>query len=125
MLGRSNIVGLPLALMCLHRDATLTVCHNLTAPELVVEECQRADVLIVAVGSPELVKGSWIKPGAVVIDIGFNFVQEVAEGAGEAGGDVSGGVADQGEDSGEIRGRVCGDVAFEEALEVGLGLRSH
>ena len=82
-------------------------------------------MLIVAVGSPELVKGSWIKPGAVVIDIGFNFVQEVAEGAGEAGGDVSGGVADQGEDSGEIRGRVCGDVAFEEALEVGLGLRSH
>lgn len=129
VLGRSNIVGLPLALMCLHRDATLTVCHNRTAPELVMEECRRADVLIVAVGSPELVKGSWIKPGAVVIDIGFNFVpdpQPERLGTGDDGSGSSGvtgdgenrSVEDREEDNGETRGRVCGDVAFEEALKV-------
>ena len=109
VLGRSNIVGLPLALMCLHRDATLTVCHNRTAPELVVEECRRADVLIVAVGSPELVKGAWIKPGAVVIDIGFNFVPAAGGEAEGAGGQT---------DKGTVKGRVCGDVAYDEACEV-------
>jgi len=69
VVGRSNIVGRPMALMLLQADATVTVCHrksNLAA------EVPLADILVVAVGVPELIRGEWIKPGAVVIDVGMN-----------------------------------------------------
>lgn len=74
VVGRSNIVGKPVALMCLARHATVTICHSRTAdlPEVV----RRADVVIAAVGKAEMIKGDWIKPGAVVIDVGINRVGE-------------------------------------------------
>ncbi len=74
VVGRSNIVGKPVALMCLSRHATVTICHSRTRdlPDVV----RRADVVIAAVGKAEMVKGDWIKPGAVVIDVGINRVGE-------------------------------------------------
>jgi len=70
VVGRSNIVGKPVALMLLEKHATVTVCHSRTAdlPSVV----RRADVVVVAVGRPEMVTGEWLKPGAVVIDVGIN-----------------------------------------------------
>jgi methylenetetrahydrofolate dehydrogenase (NADP+)/methenyltetrahydrofolate cyclohydrolase len=88
VLGRSNIVGKPMALLLLRENATVTVCHSRTAD--LAEVCRQADVLCVAVGRARMVKGSWIKPGAVVIDFGVNFVD----------------------------GKMCGDVDFEDAAEV-------
>jgi len=70
VVGRSNIVGKPVALMCLAQHATVTICHSRTRD--LAEQVGRADVVIAAVGRPELVKGAWIKPGAVVIDVGVN-----------------------------------------------------
>jgi 5,10-methylene-tetrahydrofolate dehydrogenase/methenyl tetrahydrofolate cyclohydrolase len=95
VLGRSNIVGLPVAMLLLHRNATLTICHSRTKnlPEVVRE----ADILIAAVGRPELVRGDWIKPGAVVIDVGVNAVDDPTQEKGY---------------------RLVGDVAFDEAQEV-------
>jgi methylenetetrahydrofolate dehydrogenase (NADP+)/methenyltetrahydrofolate cyclohydrolase len=74
VVGRSNIVGKPVALMCLSRHATVTICHSRTKdlPDVV----RRADVVIAAVGKAEMIKGDWIKPGAVVIDVGINRVGE-------------------------------------------------
>ena len=74
VVGRSNIVGKPVALMCLQQHATVTICHSRTKdlPAVV----GRADVVIAAVGVPEMIKGSWIKEGAVVIDVGVNRVGE-------------------------------------------------
>ncbi len=74
VVGRSNIVGKPVALMCISRHATVTICHSRTKdlPDVV----RRADVVIAAVGKPEMIKGDWIKPGAVVIDVGINRVGE-------------------------------------------------
>jgi len=70
VIGRSNIVGKPMGMMLLEKNATVTYCHSKT-PDL--EGVVRgADLVVAAVGSPELVKGSWIKPGAVVIDVGMN-----------------------------------------------------
>jgi len=74
VVGRSNIVGKPVALMCLAKHATVTICHSRTAN--LIEEVRRADVVIAAVGRPEMIKGDWIKPGAVVIDVGVNRVGE-------------------------------------------------
>ncbi|MGE5575907.1 MAG: bifunctional methylenetetrahydrofolate dehydrogenase/methenyltetrahydrofolate cyclohydrolase FolD [Syntrophothermus sp.] len=70
VVGRSNIVGKPVAIMLLAENATVTICHSKTAD--LPGECRKADVLVVAVGKKEMVKGSWIKPGAVVIDVGVN-----------------------------------------------------
>ena len=70
VVGRSNIVGKPVAIMLLEKHATVTICHSRTAD--LAEVVGRADVLVVAVGRPEMVKGDWIKPGAVVIDVGVN-----------------------------------------------------
>lgn len=95
VLGRSNIVGLPVAMLLLHRNATLTICHSRTQnlPQVV----RTADILIAAVGRAEMVKGDWIKPGAVVIDVGVNAV----------------------EDSSTAKGyRLVGDVDFAEAKAV-------
>lgn len=70
VVGRSNIVGKPVALMCLAENATVTICHSRTKD--LEGHVGRADVVIAAVGIPEMIKGSWIKEGAVVIDVGIN-----------------------------------------------------
>jgi 5,10-methylene-tetrahydrofolate dehydrogenase/methenyl tetrahydrofolate cyclohydrolase len=95
VLGRSNIVGLPVAMLLLHRDATVSVCHSRTAglPEMV----KQADILVTAVGRAEMVRGDWVKPGAVVIDVGMNAVDDPNSKKGY---------------------RLTGDVAFNEVREV-------
>jgi 5,10-methylene-tetrahydrofolate dehydrogenase/methenyl tetrahydrofolate cyclohydrolase len=70
VLGRSNIVGLPVSMLLLHRNATITICHSRTRDLPGV--CRRGDILIAAVGRTEMVKGDWVKPGAAVIDVGIN-----------------------------------------------------
>ncbi|MBN2047155.1 MAG: bifunctional methylenetetrahydrofolate dehydrogenase/methenyltetrahydrofolate cyclohydrolase FolD [Anaerolineaceae bacterium] len=95
VLGRSNIVGMPVALMLLRENATVTVCHSRSRnlPDI----CRAADILVAAVGQPEMVRGDWIKPGAVVIDVGINRVDDPSQDSGY---------------------RLVGDVAFEEAMQV-------
>ena len=70
VLGRSDLVGKPIAQLLLHANATVTVCHSRTRDLAAV--CRRADVLIAAVGRPRMVQGDWVKPGAAVIDVGIN-----------------------------------------------------
>lgn len=95
VLGRSNIVGMPAALLLIERNATVTVCHSRTRD--LPSVCRQADILVAAVGRAEMVRGDWIKPGAVVIDVGTNRV----------------------DDPNAKRGyRLVGDVAFDEAKEV-------
>ncbi len=99
VLGRSNIVGLPVAMLLLHRNATLTICHSRTQdlPGVVRE----AEILIAAVGRPEMVRGDWVQPGAVVIDVGVNAV----------------------DDPGSKKGyKLVGDVAFDEVKEVAAAI---
>jgi methylenetetrahydrofolate dehydrogenase (NADP+) / methenyltetrahydrofolate cyclohydrolase len=74
VVGRSNIVGKPVAFMCLQQNATVTLCHSKTRD--LAAKVGMADVLIAAVGQPEMIKGEWIKEGAVVIDVGVNRVGE-------------------------------------------------
>jgi len=81
VVGRSNIVGKPMAMMLLHKSATVTICHSRTKD--LPEKVRAADVVVVAVGRAEFVKGDWIKPGAVVIDVGMN-----RNDAGKLVGDV-------------------------------------
>jgi len=70
VLGRSAIVGKPMAALLLAADATVTIVHSRTQD--IAEECRRADILVAAVGRPEMVRGDWIKPGAAIIDVGIN-----------------------------------------------------
>jgi methylenetetrahydrofolate dehydrogenase (NADP+)/methenyltetrahydrofolate cyclohydrolase len=70
VLGRSDLVGKPVAQMLLARNATVTVCHSRTRD--LPDVCRRADVLVAAVGRPRMVQGDWVKPGATVIDVGIN-----------------------------------------------------
>ncbi len=81
VVGRSNIVGKPVALMLLARHATVTVCHSRTAQ--LRDEVGRADILVAAIGKAGLIRGDWIKPGAVVIDVGVNRLP-----SGKLSGDV-------------------------------------
>jgi methylenetetrahydrofolate dehydrogenase (NADP+) / methenyltetrahydrofolate cyclohydrolase len=74
VVGRSDIVGKPMALLLLHRDATVTICHSRTRN--LAEECRRADILIAAVGRPGLVTRDFVKPGATVIDVGINRIDD-------------------------------------------------
>lgn len=74
VVGRSNIVGKPVAMMCLQQNATVTICHSRTKD--LAARIKQADVLIAAVGVAEMIKGEWIKEGAVVIDVGVNRVGE-------------------------------------------------
>jgi len=74
VVGRSNIVGKPMALLLLHENATVTICHSKT-PNL-AEECRRADILIAAIGKPAAITASYIKPGAVVVDVGMNRIAD-------------------------------------------------
>jgi methylenetetrahydrofolate dehydrogenase (NADP+)/methenyltetrahydrofolate cyclohydrolase len=92
VVGRSNIVGKPLLQLLLQENATVTVAHSKTHDLPAV--CRRADVLFAAIGRPEAIRGDWIKPGAVVIDVGINRI---------AAGDKT---------------RIVGDVAFAEASQV-------
>ncbi|MEM7022997.1 MAG: bifunctional methylenetetrahydrofolate dehydrogenase/methenyltetrahydrofolate cyclohydrolase FolD [Pseudomonadota bacterium] len=92
VVGRSNIVGKPVAALLLGEDCTVTLAHSKT--EDLPGECRRADILVAAVGRPEMIRGNWIKPGATVIDVGVNRIER----------------------SGERR--LVGDVAFAEAVEV-------
>jgi methylenetetrahydrofolate dehydrogenase (NADP+)/methenyltetrahydrofolate cyclohydrolase len=73
VLGRSNIVGMPVALLLIHRNATVTVCHSRTYDLPGV--CRRADILVAAVGRPMMVKADWVKSGAFVIDVGSNRIE--------------------------------------------------
>jgi methylenetetrahydrofolate dehydrogenase (NADP+)/methenyltetrahydrofolate cyclohydrolase len=93
VLGRSNIVGKPLAQLLLNENATVTIAHSRTKDLAAV--ARRADILCVAIGKPEFVRGDWIKPGATVIDVGINRVP------GKEG-----------------KTKLVGDVAFEEAVKV-------
>ena len=70
VVGRSDLVGKPLAQLLLGRHATVTICHSRTRD--LPEVCRRADVLVAAVGRPRMVKGDWVKPGATVLDVGIN-----------------------------------------------------
>lgn len=70
VIGRSNIVGKPVASLLVQRNATVTIAHSRTKD--LMAECKQADIVVAAVGKPEMVKGSWLKPGAVVIDVGIN-----------------------------------------------------
>jgi methylenetetrahydrofolate dehydrogenase (NADP+) / methenyltetrahydrofolate cyclohydrolase len=74
VVGRSNIVGKPVAFMCLQQHATVTLCHSRTKD--LAAKVRMADVVIAAVGQPEMIKGDWIKEGAVVIDVGVNRVAD-------------------------------------------------
>jgi methylenetetrahydrofolate dehydrogenase (NADP+)/methenyltetrahydrofolate cyclohydrolase len=76
VIGRSDIVGKPMAMLLLHRDATVTICHSKT-PDL-AEVCRHADILVAAVGRPGLVTRDFVKPGAAVIDVGVNRVTDAA-----------------------------------------------
>lgn len=86
VIGRSNIVGKPMAMLLLEANATVTICHSRT-PDL-ADVVRRADILVAAVGRAELVKGDWVKPGAYVIDVGMN-----RNAAGKLVGDVDYGAA--------------------------------
>ena len=88
IVGRSSIVGKPMSLMLLARDATITVSHSHTDPRELARICQSADILVAACGMAKMIRGPWVKPGATVIDVGM----------------------DRDED-----GKLCGDVDFESA----------
>ena len=70
VIGRSNIVGKPMAMLMLHKNATVTICHSRT--KNLAKVCRRADILIVAIGKPKFVGPDMVKPGAVVIDVGMD-----------------------------------------------------
>ncbi len=95
VLGRSNIVGMPVSLLLVRENATVTICHSKTIdlPAVV----NKADILVAAIGKPEMVRGDWLKPGAVVIDVGVNRVEDASRERGY---------------------RLVGDVAFEEACDI-------
>ncbi len=93
VVGRSNIVGKPMAQLLLRESCTVTIAHSRTRD--LAAECRAADIVVAAVGRPEFIRGDWLKPGATVIDVGINRVP--------------------GDDG---KSRVVGDVAFAEAVEV-------
>jgi methylenetetrahydrofolate dehydrogenase (NADP+)/methenyltetrahydrofolate cyclohydrolase len=92
VIGRSNIVGKPLVQLLLNENATVTVAHSKTQD--LPEVCRRADLLFAAVGRAEMVRRDWVKPGAVVIDVGQNRIED----------------------------RLAGDVAFDEVAEVAAAI---
>ena len=93
VIGRSNIVGKPMAMLLLGENATVTIAHSKSRDLAGI--VRRADIVVAAVGRPEMVRGDWIKPGATVIDVGINRIPT--------------------EDG---KGRLVGDIAFDEAVEV-------
>jgi 5,10-methylene-tetrahydrofolate dehydrogenase/methenyl tetrahydrofolate cyclohydrolase len=95
VLGRSNIVGMPVALLLVRANATVTICHSRS--QNLPDITRQADILVTAVGRPEMVRGDWVKPGAVVIDVGINRVEDATRPRGY---------------------RLVGDVKFDEVKEV-------
>jgi methylenetetrahydrofolate dehydrogenase (NADP+)/methenyltetrahydrofolate cyclohydrolase/formyltetrahydrofolate synthetase len=95
VLGRSDIVGSPVSYLLKNADATVTVCHSRT--EGLEDYVKRADVIVAAIGKPNFVKGEWLKPGAVVIDVGTNYIPDATKKSGQ---------------------RLVGDVDFASASEV-------
>jgi 5,10-methylene-tetrahydrofolate dehydrogenase/methenyl tetrahydrofolate cyclohydrolase len=81
VIGRSNIVGIPVALLLMQRNATVTIAHSRTAD--IEATVRRADIVVAAVGRAEMVRGSWLKPGAVVIDVGVNSVDDPSDKRGD------------------------------------------
>jgi methylenetetrahydrofolate dehydrogenase (NADP+)/methenyltetrahydrofolate cyclohydrolase len=79
VIGRSDIVGKPMALLLLHRDATVTICHSRTAD--LAATCRQADILVAAVGRPGFVTAEFVKPGATVVDVGINDVRDATVAA--------------------------------------------
>jgi methylenetetrahydrofolate dehydrogenase (NADP+)/methenyltetrahydrofolate cyclohydrolase len=77
VVGRSDIVGKPMALLLLHQHATVTICHSRTTD--LAQECARADILVAAIGRPAFIRREFIKPGATVIDVGMNRLSDRAE----------------------------------------------
>ena len=96
VIGRSNLFGKPMAALLLAANATVTVAHSRT--KNLAEVCRGADILVAAVGRPEMVKADWVKPGATVIDVGINRIDAPEKGKGKS--------------------RLVGDVAFEECANV-------
>jgi methylenetetrahydrofolate dehydrogenase (NADP+)/methenyltetrahydrofolate cyclohydrolase len=96
VVGRSNIVGKPMAQLLIAQSCTVTVAHSKTRD--LADVCRSADLLVAAVGRPEMVRGDWVKPGAIVIDVGINRVPNPAAGEGKT--------------------KVVGDVAYAEAAKV-------
>ena len=95
VLGRSNIVGMPVALLLVRANATVTICHSRSHDLPAIT--RQADVLVAAVGKPEMVRSDWVKPGAVVIDVGINRVDDASRPRGY---------------------RMVGDVSFDEVKEI-------
>ena len=95
VLGRSNIVGMPVALLLVKANATVTICHSRT--NNLPEEIRQADVLVAAIGQPNMVKADWVKPGAIVIDVGINRVDDPTNKRGY---------------------RLVGDVDYDEVSQV-------
>ncbi|MDX2094392.1 MAG: bifunctional methylenetetrahydrofolate dehydrogenase/methenyltetrahydrofolate cyclohydrolase FolD [Alphaproteobacteria bacterium] len=85
ILGRSNIVGKPMAQLLLRESCTVTICHSRT--EFLAQETRRGDILVAAIGKPEFVKGAWVKPGATVLDVGINRITR-EDGSSALVGDV-------------------------------------
>ena len=96
VVGRSNIVGKPMANLLLSANATVTIAHSRT--KNLPEVCREADILVAAVGRPEMIKSDWIKPGATIIDVGINRIDAPERGEGKT--------------------RLVGDVAYAECAEV-------
>ena len=96
VIGRSNLFGKPMGALLLAANATVTICHSRTRD--LADVCRRADILVAAVGRPEMVKKDWVKPGATVIDVGINRIPAPERGEGKT--------------------RLVGDVAFAECSEV-------
>ncbi|WP_132588535.1 MULTISPECIES: bifunctional methylenetetrahydrofolate dehydrogenase/methenyltetrahydrofolate cyclohydrolase FolD [unclassified Rhizobium] len=96
VIGRSNLFGKPMAQLLLNANATVTIAHSRTKD--LPSVCRNADILVAAVGRPEMVKSDWVKPGATVIDVGINRVPAPEKGEGKT--------------------RLVGDVAFDEASRV-------
>jgi methylenetetrahydrofolate dehydrogenase (NADP+)/methenyltetrahydrofolate cyclohydrolase len=101
VLGRSNIVGKPMAALLLKEHCTVTIAHSRTQD--LIEKCREAEILIAAVGRPEMVKGDWIRKGATVIDVGINRIESPHLGIKE---------------DGSFKTALVGDVAFSEAAKI-------
>ena len=110
VLGRSNIVGLPVALLLLGRDATVTICHSKT--QALAEVCRQADILVAAIGRPRFVTANMVKPGAYVIDVGVNSLPVLNPDGSPV---IS-------EKTGKPKTKLVGDVDFDAVKEIAAAI---